>query len=143
MFCANRYSCPNSARSCARRPVRSACASPAAERWPAARSIESVVVDGQLIRVKVGAGRVKAEHDDVAAAARRTGMPFRELALRAEAAWMGEHDNDDGDDIDAGFEATEPTRLWSADRRDRWRRRPGRPGMRRHPVVSGQWRGSA
>jgi uncharacterized protein (TIGR00299 family) protein len=89
-----------------------------AERWPAARSIESVVVDGQLIRVKVGAGRVKAEHDDVAAAARRTGMPLRETALRAEAAWMGEHDNDDGDDIEAGTEATEPTPLWSADRRE-------------------------
>ncbi len=38
----------------------------AAERWPAARSIESVVVEGQLIRVKVSADRVKAEHDDVA-----------------------------------------------------------------------------
>ena len=45
------------------------------------------MVDGQLIRVKVGAGRVKAEHDDVATAARRTGLPLRELAFRAEAAW--------------------------------------------------------
>ena len=65
-----------------------------AERWPAARSMDSVVVDGQLIRVKAGAGRVKAEHDDVAAAARRTGRPLRELALRAEAAWLAEHDDD-------------------------------------------------
>ena len=63
----------------------------AAERWPAARTMDSVVVDGQPIRVKVGAGRVKAEHDDVAAAARRTGLPLRELALRAEAAWTDEH----------------------------------------------------
>ena len=36
------------------------------ERWPAARSMESVWVDGQLVRVKVSAGRVKAEYEDVA-----------------------------------------------------------------------------
>jgi uncharacterized protein (TIGR00299 family) protein len=86
----------------------------AAERWPAARSIESVVIDSQLIRVKVGAGRVKAEHDDVAAAARRTGMPLRELALRAEAAWMADHDLGHG----GGNGATGPTPLRSADRSD-------------------------
>jgi uncharacterized protein (TIGR00299 family) protein len=62
-----------------------------AERWPAARSIGSVVVDGQLIRVKVSADRVKAEHDDVAVAARRTGLPLRELAARAEATWDADH----------------------------------------------------
>ena len=38
----------------------------AAERWPAARSVHSVWVDGQLIRVKVAAGKVKAEYEDVA-----------------------------------------------------------------------------
>jgi uncharacterized protein (TIGR00299 family) protein len=59
----------------------------AGERWPAARSFDSVWIDGQLIRVKVSAGRVKAEHDDVALAARRTGQPLRELAQRAEALW--------------------------------------------------------
>ena len=58
-----------------------------AERWPAARSVDSVVVDGQPIRMKASADRVKAEHDDVAAAARRTGRPLREVAFRAEAAW--------------------------------------------------------
>jgi uncharacterized protein (TIGR00299 family) protein len=57
------------------------------ERWPAARSIESVWIDGQLIRIKVSAGRVKAEHDDVALAARRTGQTLREVAFRAEALW--------------------------------------------------------
>ncbi len=67
-----------------------------AERWPAARSVGSVVVDGQEIRVKVGAGRGKAEHDDVATAARRTGRPLRELAVRAEALWMAEHAHGDG-----------------------------------------------
>jgi uncharacterized protein (TIGR00299 family) protein len=59
----------------------------AGERWPVARSIDSVWIDGQLIRVKVSAGRVKAEHDDVALAARRTGQSLRDLARRAEARW--------------------------------------------------------
>jgi uncharacterized protein (TIGR00299 family) protein len=58
------------------------------ERWPAARSMESVWIDGQLIRLKVSTGRVKAEHDDVALAARRTGKPLREVAFRAEALWQ-------------------------------------------------------
>lgn len=66
------------------------------ERWPAARSIESVVVDGQLIRVKVSASRVKAEHDDVALAARRTGKPLREVAARAEVQWHTEQEAEGG-----------------------------------------------
>jgi uncharacterized protein (TIGR00299 family) protein len=90
----------------------------AAERWPAARSIESVVVDSQLIRVKVGAGRVKAEHDDVATAARRTGTPLREIALRAEATWMAEHDVDHGGRNGGVNGAADPTPLRSADRSD-------------------------
>jgi uncharacterized protein (TIGR00299 family) protein len=57
------------------------------ERWPVARSIESVWIDGQLIRLKVSGGRVKAEHEDVALAARRTGQPLRDLSERAEAMW--------------------------------------------------------
>ncbi len=65
-----------------------------AERWPAARSIDTVVVDGQLIRIKVSADRIKAEYEDVAAAARRTGSPLRELAFRAEARWRGLRDAD-------------------------------------------------
>jgi uncharacterized protein (TIGR00299 family) protein len=64
----------------------------AGERWPAARTIESMWIDGQLIRIKVSAGRVKAEHDDVALAARRTGQPLREIAFRAEAQWRADHD---------------------------------------------------
>jgi uncharacterized protein (TIGR00299 family) protein len=58
-----------------------------AERWPAARTFHSVEVDGNLIRMKVSAGRVKAEHDDVARAARRSGQTLREVAFRAETAW--------------------------------------------------------
>jgi hypothetical protein len=57
------------------------------ERWPAARSMESVWVDGHLIRVKVSAGRVKAEYEDVARASRWLGLPLREVAFRAEAGW--------------------------------------------------------
>ena len=57
------------------------------QRWPVARSFDTVEVDGNLIRMKVSPGRVKAEHDDVARAARRIGQTLREVAFRAEAAW--------------------------------------------------------
>jgi uncharacterized protein (TIGR00299 family) protein len=60
------------------------------ERWPSARTLDSVWVDGQLVRMKVSAVRVKPEHDDVAAAARRTGLTLREVAFRAEAQWRAE-----------------------------------------------------
>jgi uncharacterized protein (DUF111 family) len=46
-----------------------------------------VDVDGQAVRVKVTAGRVKAEHDDAAQAARALGLPLREVTRRAEQAW--------------------------------------------------------
>ena len=39
------------------------------------------------VRVKVSAGRVKAEHDDAVRVARRQGVPLREVLARAEAAW--------------------------------------------------------
>ncbi len=60
------------------------------ERWVAARSFDAVEVDGNLIRIKVSPGRIKAEHDDVARAARRNGQPLREVAFRAEASWRAE-----------------------------------------------------
>ena len=75
------------------------------ERWPAARSMESVWLDDQLIRVKVSAGRVKAEYEDVALAARRTGQSLRDLAFRAEALWRAQHDGPgavDGRGVDGG-----------------------------------------
>jgi uncharacterized protein (DUF111 family) len=37
--------------------------------------------------VKVSPGRAKAEHDDAARVAARTGLPLREVTRRAEAAW--------------------------------------------------------
>lgn len=57
------------------------------ERWPQSRAFDEVVVDGQTVRVKVTAGRVKAEHDDAARAARVLALPLREVARRAEQAW--------------------------------------------------------
>ena len=43
------------------------------ERWPAARSLDQVVVDGMTIRMKVDGGRAKPEFDDVAQVAAKTG----------------------------------------------------------------------
>jgi uncharacterized protein (TIGR00299 family) protein len=57
------------------------------DRWAAARIPGEVEVGGVPIRVKVSAGRVKIEHDDAARAARRTGLPLREVVSRAEEAW--------------------------------------------------------
>ena len=57
------------------------------ERWPATRATDEVEVDGLPVRIKVGPGRAKAEHDDAVRVARRTGRPLREVTQRAEAAW--------------------------------------------------------
>ena len=56
-------------------------------RWPAARTFAEVMVDGQTVRMKVGAGRAKPEFDDVARVAASTGRPLHEVASRAEEAW--------------------------------------------------------
>ena len=58
------------------------------ERWPQARDLRAVEVDGLAIRVKVSAGRVKVEHDDAARVARRIGRPLREVVARAEQQWL-------------------------------------------------------
>jgi uncharacterized protein (DUF111 family) len=57
------------------------------ERWPQARSFDTVIIDGHEIAVKVTAERVKAEHEDVARAARALGLPLRDIARRAEESW--------------------------------------------------------
>jgi uncharacterized protein (TIGR00299 family) protein len=57
------------------------------ERWPAARRLDEVEVEGRPIRVKVSAGRVKVEHDDAARVARQVGRPVREVVSLAEEAW--------------------------------------------------------
>ncbi len=86
----------------------------AGERWPAARVVHSVWVDGQMIRVKVAAGKIKAEYDDVARASRRSGQSLREVAFRAEAQWRedqgarleaGAGGDDDGPDDGGGVPA--------------------------------------
>jgi pyridinium-3,5-bisthiocarboxylic acid mononucleotide nickel chelatase len=69
-----------------------------AERWVASRSIDTVEVDGNLIRIKVSPGRIKAEHDDVARAARRIGRPLRDVASRAEERWRRQQEEPEADD---------------------------------------------
>jgi pyridinium-3,5-bisthiocarboxylic acid mononucleotide nickel chelatase len=75
------------------------------ERWPVARSEGEVQVEGLPVRVKVSAGRVKVEHDDAVRAARRIGVPVREVISLAEEAWRRgrrsdgpPHDHRGGDD---------------------------------------------
>jgi len=70
------------------------------ERWPSARLLDQVDVDGQPIRVKVSPGRAKVEHDDAARAARALHLPLREVVSRAEQAWRHTHDHDDSDGHD-------------------------------------------
>jgi uncharacterized protein (TIGR00299 family) protein len=60
------------------------------ERWPVPRTFDAVEVEGATVRIKVGPGRIKAEHDDAAWVARRTGLPLREVVRRAEAAWQAQ-----------------------------------------------------
>jgi hypothetical protein len=57
------------------------------ERWPATRSMDMVEVEGMAVRVKVSPGRIKVEHDDAARAAARSGLPLRDVVIRAETAW--------------------------------------------------------
>jgi pyridinium-3,5-bisthiocarboxylic acid mononucleotide nickel chelatase len=61
------------------------------ERWPQAREMHAVDVDGLAVRVKVSRGRVKVEHDDAARVARRVGRPLREVVARAEQQWLADH----------------------------------------------------
>jgi uncharacterized protein (TIGR00299 family) protein len=75
------------------------------ERWPSSRAMDEVEVDGLPVRVKVSPGRVKAEHDDAAKVARRTGRPLREVIFRAEAAW---HTRAGADATDDGANDDEP-----------------------------------
>ena len=57
------------------------------ERWAARREFDTVIVDGMPVRVKIGPGRVKAEHADAARVAARTGRPLREVLSDAESQW--------------------------------------------------------
>jgi len=57
------------------------------ERDGAERTTATVDVDGHAIRIKVTAGRAKAEFDDAAAAAAALGRPVRDVLAEAEAAF--------------------------------------------------------
>jgi uncharacterized protein (TIGR00299 family) protein len=62
------------------------------ERWPLARQLGEVTVDGLTVRVKVAGDRAKPEFDDVARVAARTGAPLHDVASRAEEAWRAARD---------------------------------------------------
>ncbi len=55
------------------------------DRWPSARTVDTVDVEGMPIRVKVSPGRVKVEHDDAARVARTQGLPLRDVLSLAES----------------------------------------------------------
>jgi uncharacterized protein (TIGR00299 family) protein len=55
-------------------------------RWPQARIVDAVEVDGLPVKVKVSAGRIKVERDDAARVAQRTGRPLRDVISLAEEA---------------------------------------------------------
>jgi pyridinium-3,5-bisthiocarboxylic acid mononucleotide nickel chelatase len=59
----------------------------AVERWPAARTLDRVMIDGMVVRMKVGYGRAKPEFEDIALIATATGVAVHEVASRAEEAW--------------------------------------------------------
>jgi uncharacterized protein (DUF111 family) len=61
------------------------------ERWTLPRRHERVVVDDLSVRVKVSPGRAKAEFDDAARVAERTGRPVRDVIAEAERRWS-EHE---------------------------------------------------
>ncbi len=63
----------------------------AVERWPVARTMGEVVLDGITVRMKVTAGRAKPEFDDVVLVATKTGSPLHEISSRAEEAWRAAH----------------------------------------------------
>jgi uncharacterized protein (TIGR00299 family) protein len=74
----------------------------AQERWPATRYFDEVEVQGMAIGVKVSPGRVKVEQADAARVAARTGLPMREVVVRAEAAWRRRIDQDHPDPVTPG-----------------------------------------
>jgi hypothetical protein len=68
------------------------------QRWPVARELGQVTVDGIAVRMKVVSGRAKPEFDDVALVAAKTGAAPHEVASRAEEAWRAAGRADPGTD---------------------------------------------
>jgi uncharacterized protein (TIGR00299 family) protein len=59
----------------------------AAERWPVARTFDEVLIDGKVVRMKIGYGQAKPEFEDIAQIAATTGIPVHLVGSRAEEAW--------------------------------------------------------
>ncbi|MHB1781070.1 MAG: nickel pincer cofactor biosynthesis protein LarC [Acidimicrobiales bacterium] len=57
------------------------------DRYAVERELLEVDLDGTIVGVKVATGRVKVEHDDAAAIARREGVPVRDVVQRALRAY--------------------------------------------------------
>lgn len=57
------------------------------ERWPEARTLESVDSDAGVGQVKVSAHGIKAEFDDAARLAEQRRLPLREVQAALEEAW--------------------------------------------------------
>jgi uncharacterized protein (DUF111 family) len=77
------------------------------DRWPSARTIDTVDVDGLPVRVKVSPGRLKIEHDDAARVAQLRGRPLREVLSLAETEARRQGDRfppPEGDGNDGGGE---------------------------------------
>ncbi len=60
------------------------------ERWEAVRDVEVRDTVWGAVRFKVGAGRARAEHDDIAAIAAREGLAYREVLAALEDDAAGE-----------------------------------------------------
>ena len=56
------------------------------DRWPQPRTMQTIQVEGHLVRVKVSAGRAKPEHEDLKAAAKVLNKPLREVKNIAQKA---------------------------------------------------------
>lgn len=70
------------------------------ERWPKARLETRVDVDGLPVRIKVGAGRVKVEHDDAVRVSRQTGRPLPDVISLAQERWRHQQADADFDTDD-------------------------------------------
>ena len=55
------------------------------QRWPQRRTTATVDLEGYPVRIKVAGHRVKAEHDDAAAAAAALGRPLRDVLRHVES----------------------------------------------------------
>lgn len=66
------------------------------ERWPRTRRVDTVEVAGLPVRVKVGPGRYKVEHDDAARVADERRLPLREVLAEAEAEARRRAGDEDG-----------------------------------------------